>query len=80
MTTIPTNTDNLQEIAIDRTDIWQAYYRLQELEIPCQCGVNQPLQVQLSHPIAAIQVWSVIKYLRGSRNELITWLNDCWYL
>jgi len=57
---------------------WLVYHRLQELNIPCHCASNQPLTVSLRAPIQAIQLWSIIKQLRGSRQELVSWLNSCW--
>ena len=78
MTLIPNKTESVQQIAINWTDRWQAYYRLKELEVPCQCGANQPLQVQISNPITAIQVWSVVKHFTASRSELVMFLTDCW--
>ena len=61
-----------------RAERWEIYRRLQELEISCQCSPNQPLKVQLRHPTAAIQLWSVVRQLTASRQELVSWLNDCW--
>ncbi|MGH2412349.1 MAG: Asr1405/Asl0597 family protein [Microcystaceae cyanobacterium] len=67
-----------QAVDINWGDRWPVYQRLQELQIPCQCFPNQPLQVQLDCPTAAIQVWSVVKQLTSSRNELVHWLDSCW--
>lgn len=67
-----------QVVEINSTDRWQVYHRLQDLSIPCQCGVNQPLRVEINDSITAVQVWSVCQQLTASRNYLITWLQRCW--
>ncbi len=67
-------------MAIAGPDRWRIYQRLQELEIPCHCASGQPLQIQVSHGIAAIQLWSVTRQLNAPRQELIRWLEDCWQL
>ena len=63
---------------VNRSERWEIYHRLQELQIPCQCSPNQPLRVQLDHATAAIQLWSVVRQLTAPRSELISWLNLCW--
>lgn len=68
------------DVAVNWADRWQVYYRLQDLEIPCRCGTNQELQVEIYSPIVAIQLWSVVGMLRASRSELISRLNSCWQL
>ncbi len=67
-----------QVVDVHWDDRWMLYKRLQELEIICHCSANNPLKVELSTPIAAIQMWSVLKQLSSSREELIDWLNHCW--
>ncbi|MEC4984117.1 MAG: hypothetical protein SAJ37_16465 [Oscillatoria sp. PMC 1068.18] len=67
-------------VAVNWVDRWQVYYRLQDLEIPCHCGLNQQLQVEIQSPIVAIQLWSVVRKLTTSRSELVVWLNSCWQL
>jgi hypothetical protein len=62
-------------IAITR---WEVYHRLQELEIPCECATERPLQASITTATAAIQVWSVVRQVTASRRELVTWLEDCW--
>ncbi|MGK7915249.1 MAG: Asr1405/Asl0597 family protein [Prochloraceae cyanobacterium] len=57
---------------------WEIYRRLQELQIPCQCGYNQPLQVQIESPTTAIQLWSVFRHSSVSRDDLVSWLEGCW--
>ncbi len=67
-------------IEVQGGDRWSVYHRLQELEIPCICNTNEPIQISLSHPLAAIQVWSVVKQATASRSVLLTWLQQCWNL
>lgn len=72
------NTQSEKMIEVQCEDRWQAYCRLQELEIVCQCSYQQPLKVQVNSAVAAIQVWSVIKQLTMPRQALASWLEDCW--
>ncbi|MFK0730668.1 MAG: Asr1405/Asl0597 family protein [Gloeotrichia echinulata GP01] len=65
-------------VEINWTDRWQVYQRLQDLNIPCWCETNQPLRVEICHPIAAIQLWSVIRQFTASRQDLIQNLKYCW--
>lgn len=67
-------------VDIKDTQRWQIYRRLQELEIPCQCATNQPLQVEINSPLAIAQLTCVVKQLTASRSKLINWLDDCWKL
>ncbi len=67
-------------ISVQWTHKWDIYHRLQALEIDCHCKSNRPLLIELNSPQTAIQVWSVIKHLSASRQELIGWLNRCWQL
>lgn len=76
--TSPSSDDRI--VAINRTERWEIYRRLQELQIPCQCSPNQPLRVQLDTCSAAIQLWSVVKQLTSSRSELLDWLKGCWQI
>lgn len=69
-----------QVVEVPWGDRWIVYRRLRELQIPCYCSTNEPLQVQLSSPTAVIQLWSVTKQHSASRQELISWLKDCWQI
>jgi hypothetical protein len=69
-----------QTISIPRSDRWQAYYRLQELDISCECLADGRFQVDVNSPIAAMQLWSVLKHLTAPRQHLATWLERCWDL
>lgn len=65
-------------VSVDWTDRWQVCKRLQELELNCSCGMNQPLTVEVSNVTAAIQLWSVVQQYTASRCELIRALERCW--
>jgi hypothetical protein len=67
-----------QVIEIAFADRWQVYRRLQELAIPCRCGANQPLRVQVNDAATAIQLWSVVRQLTVPRCDLVCWLERCW--
>ncbi|WP_204104790.1 MULTISPECIES: Asr1405/Asl0597 family protein [Spirulina sp. CCY15215] len=65
-------------LAIEQTDRWSIYHRLQELGIPCNCAIAQPLEARIDSPTAALQLWSIAHRYRASRNELLDFLEDCW--
>lgn len=67
-----------QVVEIERSARWMVYYRLQELQIPCRCSANLPLQVEIASPTDAIQLWSVLRQVSASRSQLVCWLNGCW--
>lgn len=62
---------------VDCGDRWQVYFRLQELDIPCQCKSYQPLLVDIQSAQALIQVWSVVKRISTPRSDLSAGLNQC---
>ncbi|NEQ97879.1 MAG: hypothetical protein F6K30_14360 [Cyanothece sp. SIO2G6] len=64
-------------IQVDCGDRWQAYHRLQELDIPCECRSYKPLLVDVSTAQACVQVWSVVRRTSTSRLDLAQWLNRC---
>lgn len=66
-------------VDVDWADRWQVYQRLKELGIPCSCGTNQPLTVEIGNTIAAVQLWSVVRQFTTARAELIRSLELCWY-
>lgn len=74
----PTSSDAI--LAVNSADKWSIYHRLQELGISCHCGMNQPLRVQITHPLAAIQVWTVVKSITAPRTQLVQQLDHCWLL
>ena len=65
-------------VEVNWADRWQVYQRLKELDIRCSCTVNQPLKVEIGSPIAAVQLWSVIRQLTASRQDQIWILENCW--
>ena len=64
-------------VEVNWADRWQVYRRLKELNIPCWCSSNQPLTVEIANTNAAIQLWSVMRQLNSSRQDLISTLNEC---
>ncbi len=73
-------TDMVEVMTVAGSDRWTVYHRLQELGISCHCSFNEPLKVQLNHPLTGIQLWSVIKQTTASRPVLLQWLHQCWGL
>jgi hypothetical protein len=65
-------------IEVQSEDRWQIYHRLQELEIPCQCASYRPLVVWVDHPLAAIQLWSVVQQVTVPRQQQADRLEACW--
>ena len=74
----PANQPIIHTVGIKNTERWSIYHRLQELDIPCNCSTNQPLQVELNNPSAIAQLCCVFKQSTASRSELIDWLDNCW--
>ncbi|MBW4560202.1 MAG: hypothetical protein KME32_03430 [Mojavia pulchra JT2-VF2] len=65
-------------LEVNWADRWVVYQRLRELDIPCWCESNQPLKVEIANPIAAIQLWSVMRQFTVSRQNLIWSLEKSW--
>ena len=59
---------------------WDIFRRLQALEIDCQCSTNEPLLVNLHTPTTLVQIWSVVRQSTADRQQLIDWLDNCWYV
>jgi hypothetical protein len=78
MNPINSNSPSSQAIAINGSERWDIYHRLQELGIPCKCTTCQLLSVEVSNPNELIQVWTVVKRMSSSRKNLIQLLNSCW--
>ncbi|QEP99922.1 hypothetical protein RHP47_00055 [Thermosynechococcus sp. QKsg1] len=57
---------------------WPIYQRLIDLEVPCDYAPYQPLRVEVNSPLAALQVWSVVRQVSAPRETLINWLEHCW--
>jgi hypothetical protein len=73
-------TPTAQAISVSRIDRWFIYHRLQELMIPCWCPEDGSLWVDIKDGIAAILVQSVIQQFLSPRQELVSWLEQCWHL
>lgn len=67
-----------QMIEIECHDRWQAYHRLKDLDIACECRAYRPLKVQIDSPYKLLQVWSALQTILSDREQLITRLNGCW--
>jgi hypothetical protein len=65
-------------VKVNWADRWQVYQRLKELDIPCCCETNQPLEVEIASPHVAVQLWSVMRQFTTSRQDLIFTLEHCW--
>lgn len=67
-----------QVLVLPFGDRWQIFHRLQELDIPCTYRPESGLRVEISSPVAAIQLWSVLRQLNTSSRRLAQWLEQCW--
>jgi hypothetical protein len=66
------------EIEVNSIVRWDIYFRLQELEISCECKANRPLQVSIENPLAAIQLWSTIQMFTATKSSQTEHLERCW--
>ncbi|MEA5464581.1 Asr1405/Asl0597 family protein [Leptothoe sp. PORK10 BA2] len=64
-------------VTINCCNRWEAYFRLQDLGIACECKTHQPLKVNVTSANDAIQVWCITHRLAQSRQDLAHWLEDC---
>lgn len=69
---------NIEVLGIEKADRWSIYHRLQELEIPCNCDIEKPLEARISTPTAALQLWCIARRYRSFRHQLLDFLEDCW--
>jgi hypothetical protein len=67
-----------QVLMVPLSDRWQVFHRLQELEIPCTYQPEAGLRVEISSPLGALQLWSVLRQLNTSPRQLAQWLETCW--
>ncbi|MGD1948222.1 MAG: Asr1405/Asl0597 family protein [Leptolyngbyaceae cyanobacterium] len=67
-------------VEIDCCGRWEAFFRLKELGIACDCKSHQPLKVHVVSANDAIQVWCITNRLTKSRQELATLLDSCFSL
>lgn len=63
---------------LERVATWEVYRRLQDLSIPCQCRVHQPLRASAATPLALAQIWSVVRTQTAPKADLIAHLSRCW--
>ncbi len=68
------------QITVQQLERWEVYQRLRELQIPCQCSCNQPLEVELSSPLTVWQFWNIMRRVFASRETLSHYLEQCWQL
>ena len=66
------------KIEVARGERWCIYHRLQELQIPCVCSIGKPLEVEVVSPLSALLLWSVVQSATKNRQQLVSWLNQCW--
>ena len=59
-------------------DRWQILNQLAALDVPAACHPDGSLQVAVTSPLAAIQLWSVLRREQASRTQQIDWLECCW--
>jgi len=59
---------------------WRVGRRLMELGIPAICTGDGRLRVEVSTPLAVLQVRSVIRQHTARRQELLDGLEVCWQL
>ncbi len=74
----PVHASFKQVVVLPRCDRWQVYYRLQELDICCDCLSDGSLQVEINSPVAALQLRSVVQHITESRQQLAERLEYCW--
>ena len=65
-------------ITINCEERWQIYHRLQELNIHCQCGGFQALEVEIKMATEAVQLWSIARRVSQPRKVLVTVLEQSW--
>jgi hypothetical protein len=65
---------------VEGVERWAIRDRLNRLEIACDCQMGEPLQVQMTTPLAVLQFWSVMQCYRQPRSVLVDRLEHCWRL
>lgn len=78
MKSFSSEVENRHILEVNWADRWQVYQRLRELDIPCWCESNQPLQVEIINPLAVVQLWSVMRQFSVSRQDIISSLEKSW--
>ncbi|MBE9100525.1 Asr1405/Asl0597 family protein [Vacuolonema iberomarrocanum] len=69
-----------QSITVPPGVRWCLRHRLQELDICATCPKDGTLRVEIPHPVALVQLWSVVQQATTSRQEKLRWLERCWQL
>ena len=79
-TSLPDNSILLHKtnVEVNCEDRWQVYYRLQELDVRCQCSGYQPLEVDIQTVTEAIQLWSIVSRVSEPRQVLVNRLTASW--
>lgn len=78
--TLQPESDGDGMLLIECSDRWQVYFRLQELGLDCQCQSYKPLLVKINSAHDAVQVWSVVNQVSKSKQDLMSWIKQCWQL
>lgn len=73
------NTLGDQVLQIPLSDRWRIYHRLQELKINSSCPPDGSLRVEVNNLLEAILIRSIVMQFLASRQELLEWLERCWY-
>ncbi|MBD2205339.1 hypothetical protein H6G33_15650 [Calothrix sp. FACHB-1219] len=77
----PSSSDFLGDrvLHIPLSDRWRIYHRLQELGIESSCHPDGSLLVRVDSLQTAILVRSTLIQFLASRQQLVDWLEHCWY-
>lgn len=76
----PSHSCPVQSLALPPGDRWSLRLRLEELDIPATCPNDGTLRVEIPHPAALVQLWSVVQQFTTTRQEQLHWLERCWRL
>jgi hypothetical protein len=68
-----------QFLEVPLSDRSEIFHRLRELMIACSCEPDGSLRVQVNSLKEAVLVQSTVMQFLASREELVEWLESCWY-
>ncbi|MEB3151040.1 MAG: hypothetical protein VKL60_18725 [Sphaerospermopsis sp.] len=68
-----------QFLEVPLSDRSEIFHHLQELMIACTCEPDGSLRVQINSFKEAVIVQNTIMQFLASREELVEWLESCWY-
>jgi hypothetical protein len=68
-----------QFLEVPLSDRSEIFHRLQELMIICTYELDGSLRVQVNSFKEAVLVQSTVMQFLASREELVEWLDTCWY-